>query len=54
MAAGLIDEFSLMIYPVVLGRGLRLFPDGVKADLELIENLPLGDGITLLRYRTVG
>lgn len=52
MAKGLIDEFSLMIYPVVLGRGIRLFPDGVKADLELIENVQLGDGITLLRYQT--
>lgn len=51
MAAGLIDEFALMVYPVVLGRGIRLFPDGVKASLELIENVPLGDGITLLRYQ---
>ena len=36
-AAGLIDEFAIMVYPVVLGRGIRLFPDGVKIDLETIE-----------------
>jgi dihydrofolate reductase len=50
--AGLIDEFALMVYPVVLGRGIRLFPDGVKIELEPIENRPLGGGIALLRYRT--
>lgn len=51
IAAGLIDEFALMVYPVALGGGIRLFPDGVKIDLELIENVPFGDGIALLRYQ---
>lgn len=50
MQAGLIDEFALMIYPVVLGRGIRLFPDGSRFDLETIENRALGGGIALLRY----
>jgi len=36
----------------VLGRGIRLFPDGVKVDLKTVENRPLGDGIALLRYQT--
>lgn len=49
--AGLIDEFALMVYPVVLGRGIRLFPDGARVDLEPVENRPLGGGIALLRYR---
>jgi dihydrofolate reductase len=53
-AAGLIDEVALMVYPVVLGRGIRLFPDGVKVALETIEERPLGGGIALLRYRTRG
>jgi dihydrofolate reductase len=47
---GLIDEFALMVYPIVLGRGVRLFPGGVKVNLETIENRPLGDGIALLRF----
>lgn len=51
ISAGLIDEFALMVYPVVLGRGTKLFPEGVKVALKPIENRPLGDGIALLRYR---
>jgi dihydrofolate reductase len=54
ISVGLIDEFSLMVYPVVLGRGAKLFPDGVKVGLAAIENRPLGDGIALLRYRVAG
>jgi len=52
ICAGLIDEIALMVYPVVLGRGIRLFPDGVKLQLQPIENRPLGGGIALLRYRS--
>lgn len=40
-----------MVYPVVLGRGVRLFPGGVKVALKTIENRPLGGGIALLRYQ---
>ncbi|WP_164743024.1 dihydrofolate reductase family protein [Mesorhizobium sp. Z1-4] len=53
LAAGLIDELSLMVYPTILGKGIRLFPDGVQTRLEQIENVRLNDGIALLRYRTV-
>ncbi|HEV7276883.1 MAG TPA: dihydrofolate reductase family protein [Devosiaceae bacterium] len=51
MPAGLIDEFRLMVYPTVLGRGIRLFPAGVDARLQLVESRQFGDGIVLLRYR---
>jgi dihydrofolate reductase len=48
---GLVDAFNLMVYPVVLGRGKRLFPDGTRLDLALEESRLLGSGIALLRYR---
>jgi dihydrofolate reductase len=54
MPYGLIDSYSLMVYPTVLGRGKRLFPDGTKLDLTLAECKPLGSGIVLLRYDAKG
>jgi dihydrofolate reductase len=47
---GLVDEFRLMVYPVVLGRGVRLFPEGHRTQLSLTDHVRLGDGIMLLTY----
>jgi dihydrofolate reductase len=52
MQNDLVDEVRLMIYPTVLGRGKRLFPDGLKLGLVLEESKQFGSGIMLLRYRT--
>jgi len=49
---GLVDDYRLMVYPVILGSGKRLFADaGKMAALELIESKPAGDGIVMLTYR---
>lgn len=50
--AGLIDEYRLMIYPTVLGRGKKMLPDGYAAIFKTEEVRRLGDGIVLLCYRT--
>lgn len=50
-AAGLVDEVTLILYPTILGRGLRLFPADTAARFELLEQTGFGDGLVLLRYR---
>ena len=52
IAAGLVDEYRLFVYPVVLGRGRRLFQDATDVPrLELVETRPFASGIVLMRYR---
>ena len=49
--AGLVDELRLFVYPVVQGRGRRLFPDGHEVPrLELLEARRFGNGVGYLRY----
>ena len=48
----LVDEFRLMIHPVVLGHGKRLFPEGgMPAELELTGRLEVGPSVVVLTYR---
>jgi dihydrofolate reductase len=47
---GLVDEYNLMVYPTVLGRGTRLFPAGASPRLALTECKQFGSGIVSLRY----
>jgi dihydrofolate reductase len=47
----LIDEYSLHVYPLVLGGGKRLFPDGKRLNLTLVEATPLPTGVVFMRYR---
>ena len=52
IAASLVDEYRLFVYPVVLGRGTRLFADATAVPkLRLLEAAPFRSGIVLLRYR---
>jgi dihydrofolate reductase len=52
IAAGIVDEYRLFVYPAVQGRGRRLFPDGTAiGTLKLVEPPKFfRSGITLLRY----
>jgi dihydrofolate reductase len=50
MRAGLVDEFHMIVCPVIIGGGTRFFPAGVRLDLELLEERGFGSGVTALRY----
>lgn len=55
LANGLVDELNLLIVPIVVGQGRRLFPEsGPGLALELIESRPFPQGITLQIYRPAG
>jgi len=55
IAAQLVDEFRVWIYPVVLGKGKRLFEEGGPAfGLTLVESRPTSKGTLLNTYRTAG
>ena len=49
--AGLIDECHLFVAPVVVGGGLHALPDGVRADLELVDHRRFSGGMVHLHYR---
>jgi dihydrofolate reductase len=52
MPAGLIDEYRLMIHPVILGGGRRLFEDvGARAGLVLADSSATAKGVVTLVYR---
>jgi dihydrofolate reductase len=52
IAAGLVDEYHLFTTSSVVGGGKRLFPDGVRLDLELVDQRAFDSGLLYARYRT--
>ena len=51
----LIDEYVLLIHPLVLGSGRRLFPDGGPAStLRLVDAKPTTTGVIIATYRPAG
>lgn len=55
IAAELVDEFRVLVYPVVLGKGKRLFENGVPPrGLTLVESRSTPKGVLLNTYRPAG
>ena len=46
----LVDEYSLLVYPLVLGSGKRVFPADLRIDMKLVETKPFPTGVVLMRY----
>jgi dihydrofolate reductase len=46
----LVDRFVLLIHPLVLGTGHRLFPEGVFAKLRLVRNVTTTTGVVIATY----
>jgi dihydrofolate reductase len=49
---GLVDEWHLLVAPVVVGGGTASLPDRVRLQLELLNERRFGNGMVFLRYRT--
>lgn len=47
----LVDEYHLLVFPIVLGSGKKVFPDGFTSGLKLMESKPFPSGVILLRYQ---
>lgn len=55
MPRGLVDEYALLIHPLVLGSGRRLFGDaGPPASLELVDSETTPTGVVIATYRPAG
>ncbi|MFC5216600.1 dihydrofolate reductase family protein [Streptomyces coerulescens] len=55
LAADLVDELTLLVVPVVLGQGTRLFPaDGPDIALDLVASRADSKGVTIQVYRPAG
>jgi len=50
LGAGLVDELHLFVVPVVVGGGKRSLPDGVRLELELLDERRFGSGVVHLHY----
>ena len=54
IAAGLVDEIHLYLFPILVGGGKRALPEGVRVDLELKDERRFGSGAVHLHYRAAG
>ncbi len=52
ITAGLVDEYHLFVTTSVVGGGKRFFPDGVRLDLELVDERAFDSGLVYARYHT--
>lgn len=54
LRAGLVDEIRMFVGPAIVGGGKRFFPDGVRLNLELVEERAFRNGVVAVRYAVRG
>jgi dihydrofolate reductase len=52
LRAGLVDECQLFVGPIIIGGGTAALPDGLRLELELLDERHFANGTLYLRYRT--
>jgi len=52
LRAGLVDELHMLVVPVVIGGGNKSLPDGVRMNLDLVDQRAFRSGVVHLHYRT--
>lgn len=50
LRAGLVDELAMFVSPVLVGGGTRFLPDGLRVELELLDERRFSGGVVLVRY----
>jgi dihydrofolate reductase len=54
LANDLVDELHLLVYPLVLGKGKKVLPEGVTAKFDLVSSTPYPSGVVGLHYARAG
>ncbi|HAL29335.1 MAG TPA: deaminase [Coriobacteriia bacterium] len=54
IAAGLVDAYQLFVVPVVVGGGTRCLPEGIRLDLQLVDQRRFDNGTVFVSYQPVG
>lgn len=52
LETGLVDQLNLLVYPIILGKGRKLFNEGTEVKLELTNSKTFQTGVALLTYST--
>jgi len=54
LPVGLVDELILLIHPLVLGSGHKLFPNGDRLEMDLVDTVTTTTGVIIATYRPAG
>jgi dihydrofolate reductase len=54
IAAGLVDELHVLLAPVLIGGGKRALPDGIRVELDLLDERRFRSGVVHVHYRISG